>query len=81
MTREKAIKQLKIELSMWESDCKSYHKTKDALDMAINALDKCDKIEQIINDWNDTPWATSRTIMQATLSGIANVLEKEEVEE
>lgn len=40
MTREDAIKQLKIELSMWESDCKSYHKTKDALKMAIKALEQ-----------------------------------------
>jgi ribosomal protein S27E len=38
MTKEEAIKQLKIELSKWESDCKSYHKTKDALDMGIKAL-------------------------------------------
>ena len=40
MTREETIKQLKIELSMWESDCKSYHKTKDALKTAIEFLDK-----------------------------------------
>lgn len=38
MTKEEAINQLKIELSMWESDCKSYHKTKEALKMAIKAL-------------------------------------------
>ena len=40
MTREEAIKELKIELSMWESDCKSYHKTKEALEMAIKALEQ-----------------------------------------
>jgi len=38
MTKEEAIKQLKFELSKWKSDCKSYHKTKDALNMAIKAL-------------------------------------------
>lgn len=48
-----------------------------ALNIAIKALDKCDKIEQIINDWNDVPWGTSRTVMQETLLRIADVLEKE----
>lgn len=49
MTREEAIKQLKIELSMWESDCKSYHKTKDALKMAIKALEKETVLEGATN--------------------------------
>ena len=40
MTREEAIKQLKIELSKWESECKSYHKTKDALKKGIEALEQ-----------------------------------------
>ena len=38
LTRAETIKQLEIELSMWESDCKSYHKTKDALKKAIELL-------------------------------------------
>lgn len=37
-TIEEAIEQLKFELSKWESDCKSYHKTKDALNMVIKTL-------------------------------------------
>ena len=37
-TIEEAIKQLKFELSKWESDCKSYHKTKEALAMVIKTL-------------------------------------------
>jgi predicted RNase H-like nuclease (RuvC/YqgF family) len=40
MTIDEAIKQLKIELSKWESECKSYHKTKDALKKGIEALEK-----------------------------------------
>lgn len=40
MTREEAINQLKIELSMWESECKSHHATKEALKVAIEALEK-----------------------------------------
>lgn len=49
-----------------------------ALEMAIKDIDKYNKIEQIINDWNDVPWGTSRTIMQATLLRIEDVLEKKE---
>ena len=37
-TIEEAIKQLEFELSKWEQDCKSYHKTKDALNMVIKTL-------------------------------------------
>ena len=40
MTREEVVNQLKIELSVWESDCKSYHKTKDAIKYAIKALEQ-----------------------------------------
>ena len=38
MTREEAIKWLKFDLKQWESDCKSVHPTKEALDMAIKSL-------------------------------------------
>ena len=40
MTKPEIIKQLKIELSVWESDCKSHHKTKDALKAAIERLEQ-----------------------------------------
>ena len=40
MTREETLNQLKLELSRWESDCKSYHKTKDALKYAIKELEQ-----------------------------------------
>lgn len=40
MTREEAIKWLKFDLKQWESDCKSVHPTKEALDMAIKSLEK-----------------------------------------
>ena len=46
MTREDAIKCLKVELHIWESDCKSKHAVKDALKMAITAL------EQEPNTWS-----------------------------
>ena len=40
MTREEAIKWLKVELHTWEIDCKSKHAVKDALRMAIKALEQ-----------------------------------------
>ena len=56
MTGDEALKQLKIELSIWESDCKSYHKTKDALKVAIKALEQepkyCDRNICTSNEYN-----------------------------
>lgn len=49
-----------------------------AVEVALEALDKCDKIEEIINDWDGTPWGTSRELLHATLLRIDDVLEKEE---
>lgn len=46
MTTDEAIKQLKIELSKWESECKSYHKTKDALKKGIEALKTLEDFER-----------------------------------
>ena len=40
MTREEVIKWLKIELHIWESDCKSNHPIKDAIRAAIKALEQ-----------------------------------------
>ena len=62
MTREETIKQLKIELSMWESDCKSYHKTKDALKTAIEFLEQepCEdavRRQAVLNILNNADWA------------------------
>ena len=38
MTREEAIKWVKFDLESWEHQCLSYHPTKEALKMAIEAL-------------------------------------------
>jgi hypothetical protein len=40
MSRKEAIKCLEVELRIWESDCKSKHVVKDALKMAIKALEQ-----------------------------------------
>lgn len=40
MTREEAIKWLRVELQVWENDCKSEHPVKDALLTAIKALEQ-----------------------------------------
>lgn len=40
ITREEAIKELTHELRIWESECKSVHPMKDALKMAIEALNR-----------------------------------------
>lgn len=72
MTREEAVAYFKDMNGCTYGDV-------EPIQMTINALDKCDKIQQIISDWGNVPWATSRTIMQDTLLKIADVLEKEEV--
>ena len=52
---------------------------REALDMAMKAVDKCDEIKKIINDWAEyVPWPTSRTVMQVTLLRIEDVLEERE---
>ena len=38
MTREEAIKWITLDLESWEHQCLSYHPTKEALKMAIEAL-------------------------------------------
>jgi hypothetical protein len=40
MTREEAIKWLNIELKEWENDCLSNHPVKEALRVAIEALEQ-----------------------------------------
>lgn len=40
MTNEEAIKWLNLEIEIWEAECKSLHPTKDALRVAIEALEK-----------------------------------------
>ena len=51
MTREEAIKWLNIELKEWENDCLSKHPIKEALSVAIEALEQepiLDKIREEI---------------------------------
>lgn len=79
MTREEAVKILRGgEIVATTCDIKDYT---EAREMSIKALDKCDKIQQIISDWDNAPWGTSRTVMQATLLKIEDVLEKEKESE
>lgn len=40
MTNKEAIKWLGTEIVQWEAECKSIHPTKEALRMAIEALEK-----------------------------------------
>ena len=40
MTREEAIEWLNRDLKEWENDCRSEHPVKEALDMAIKALEQ-----------------------------------------
>lgn len=40
MTNKEAIKWLGLEVEIWEAECKSAHPTKEALKMAIEALEK-----------------------------------------
>lgn len=68
MTLEEIIK------GLYRGDCK-------AIKEAVKVLDKCDKIQQIISHWDNVPWATSQTVMQATLLEIEDVLEKEKESE
>lgn len=53
MTKAEAIKALEIELNQWEADCKSYHAVKEALPMAIEALENenalTDRVLEIID--------------------------------
>lgn len=48
MTREEIIKWLEIELRTWESDCKSKHPIKEALKMAIEALEQEPRKDEVI---------------------------------
>ena len=52
ITQEDALKQLKIELSIWESDCKSHHKTKDALKVAIKTMEQQSNEDCVIINTN-----------------------------
>ncbi len=48
------------------------------LNRAIKQLEKLEKIEQIVSEWNDdVPWVTSKNVMQSTLLSIIEVLEDE----
>lgn len=54
MTKAEAIEALEVELNKWEADCKSYHAVKEALPMAIEALENenalIDRILEIIDE-------------------------------
>jgi hypothetical protein len=47
MTRQEAKKYLEIELRLWESECKSYNPVKEALKMAIKALEQESVLDKI----------------------------------
>jgi DNA-directed RNA polymerase subunit RPC12/RpoP len=40
MDWEEALEYIQLELSEWESECQSKHPTKDALQMAVEAIEK-----------------------------------------
>lgn len=48
-----------------------------AIEIAIKAINKCSKIEEIIGDWDGVPWGTTSAILQATLLRIEDVLVKD----
>lgn len=52
MTREEAIKWVTFDLESWEHQCLSYHPTKEALEMAIEALKQP---EQKKGKWIEQP--------------------------
>lgn len=53
MTREEAIKWLNIELREWENDCLSNHPVKEALRVAIEALEQEPRKGHWIEEFND----------------------------
>lgn len=53
MTREEAIKWLNIELKGWENDCLSKHPVKEALRVAIEALEQEPRKGNWIEEFND----------------------------
>jgi recombinational DNA repair protein RecR len=53
MTREEAIKWLNIELKEWENDCLSNHPVKEALRVAIEALEQEPRKGHWIEEFND----------------------------
>lgn len=50
----------------------------DAKTIAIDSIKKLNKIELLVNNWNDNvSWATSENFMHATLLTIIDILEQE----
>jgi ribosomal protein S27AE len=60
MTIEEAIKWLNIELKEWENDCLSNHPVKEALRVAIEALEQEPRKGHWIYDKNIANWICSK---------------------
>jgi hypothetical protein len=61
MTREEARHWLEIELKTWEDECKSKHPIKEALSVAIKALEQ-EPIEPVIASAYKTGYEMGKSI-------------------
>ena len=82
MTNIEAIEWLKRELCEWEKDCLSYHPTKDALNLAIKALES--QTEVNVYDKEETYHGCTVQVLTNTVTGQTSVgwwKEEKETEE
>ena len=71
MTNVEAVEWLKKELAVWEKDCLSYHPTKDALKLAIKALES--QTEVNIYDHEETYHGCTVQVLTNTVTGQTSV--------